>query len=257
MSNSTTTLIVDSDTFVYAAAVQSETAVEWDEDGILHTQADLNYAKAHFQDAVDALANEIPHSTLILALSDSAPCFRKDVYPPYKGGRKQRPLAYKALREWVVNPERPWRTYLRPRLEADDILGILGTHPSIIEGRALLWSLDKDLLTVPGFHWDHDLKRVVRVSEEEAERAFLTQVLTGDVVDNYPGCPGIGAKRAPAIVDEGWPGIVKAYQKAGLTEQDALIQARCARILRASDYDFKRKEPILWTPPAASAGPTA
>jgi DNA polymerase-1 len=38
-------------------------------------------------------------------------------------------------------------------------------------------------------------------------------------------------------------------EKHGLSEEYMLRQARLARILRASDYDFKRKEPILWLPP--------
>ena len=41
---------------------------------------------------------------------------------------------------------------------------------------------------------------------------------------------------------------MEAFEKKGLTEDDALLQARVARILRASDYDFKKKEPIMWTP---------
>ena len=38
-----------------------------------------------------------------------------------------------------------------------------------------------------------------------------------------------------------------AFEKKGLTESDALVQARVARILRASDYDFAAKKPILWS----------
>ena len=34
----------------------------------------------------------------------------------------------------------------------------------------------------------------------------------------------------------------------GLTEEDALVNARLARILTADDYDFEKKEPKLWTP---------
>jgi DNA polymerase-1 len=42
--------------------------------------------------------------------------------------------------------------------------------------------------------------------------------------------------------------VVSLYAKAGLTEADALRQARLARILRWTDWDNKKKEPILWTP---------
>ena len=35
-----------------------------------------------------------------------------------------------------------------------------------------------------------------------------------------------------------------------MTEEDALVNARLARILTTDDYDYERKEPILWTPEA-------
>ena len=33
-----------------------------------------------------------------------------------------------------------------------------------------------------------------------------------------------------------------------MTEEDALVNARLARILTTDDYDHAKKEPILWTP---------
>ena len=35
-----------------------------------------------------------------------------------------------------------------------------------------------------------------------------------------------------------------------MTEEDALVNARLARILTVDDYDSEKKEPILWTPGA-------
>ena len=45
-----------------------------------------------------------------------------------------------------------------------------------------------------------------------------------------------------------WATVLAAYDKAGLGEQEALVQARCARILRKSDWNSRKKEVILWTP---------
>ena len=42
--------------------------------------------------------------------------------------------------------------------------------------------------------------------------------------------------------------MLTAFHKAGLTEEDALVQARVARILRADDYNFKNGEITLWEP---------
>ena len=45
-----------------------------------------------------------------------------------------------------------------------------------------------------------------------------------------------------------WSSVVQAYQKAGLTEADALTQARCARILRNVDWDDNTGMIKLWEP---------
>jgi DNA polymerase-1 len=50
--------------------------------------------------------------------------------------------------------------------------------------------------------------------------------------------------------DEWWETIVAAYVKSGLTKEDALRNARLARILRPSEYDFDTNTPVLWTPPS-------
>ena len=43
-----------------------------------------------------------------------------------------------------------------------------------------------------------------------------------------------------------WKLVKNSYEKMGYTEEDALRNARMARILRAEDYDFKKKEVKLW-----------
>ena len=81
------------------------------------------------------------------------------------------------------------------------------------------------------------------------------QVLTGDATDGYPGLPGLGPVGAEKVLlgrdllDElkCWEAIVAAYVKKGLTEADALVQARMARILRAEDYSAY-KGVKLWEP---------
>ena len=75
---------------------------------------------------------------------------------------------------------------------------------------------------------------IIEVTEEDANYNHLLQALTGDAVDGYSGCPGIGIKRASRLLDAdaSWDSVIAAYDKAGLTEEDALVQARVARILR-------------------------
>ena len=38
------------------------------------------------------------------------------------------------------------------------------------------------------------------------------------------------------------------FEDKGYTEEDALTNARLARILTVEDYDFNKKQPKLWSP---------
>jgi DNA polymerase-1 len=192
---------------------------------------------------------------VLLAFTDADANFRKDVYPAYKSNRKghRKPVTYQYGREYA---KKMYDSMTRPELEADDILGILATgNVAQFIGPKVVCSIDKDMRSFPCklYNWMKPNDGIVEISEEEADLNFYTQILTGDSVDGYPGCPGIGPVKAAKILkdaerDTVWGMIREAYAKKKLTEEDALDQARCARILRAEDYDFTKKKPILWTP---------
>jgi DNA polymerase-1 len=126
-------------------------------------------------------------------------------------------------------------------------MGILATNPHS-KTQKIIVSQDKDMKTIPTQVWDG--KDLVTITEGEANYRHLYQTLIGDAADGYKGCPGVGPVKATKLLDADptWATVVAAYTKAGLTEADALTQARLARILRWSDWDAEKKEPILWTP---------
>ena len=73
----------------------------------------------------------------------------------------------------------------------------------------------------------------------------------GDTVDNYKGCPKVGAVTAEKILNEAkgedlWQTVVNKYLKAGMTEEDAILNARMARILRKDEYDLVTHKIKLW-----------
>lgn len=245
-----TTALIDADGLIFNAAQKAEIDIEW-EDDCYTLVGDLAAAKGYFTESLTEML-DLTRSALkikgrILCLTDSGYDFRRDIWPTYKSKRGRKPLVYYRLREWVIETQGP--TYLRDHLEADDILGILGTHKSIVKGPKVLVSIDKDLKQIPGllFNPDKDIEPQ-EVTQEQGDHWHLMQTLMGDTVDGFPGCPGIGPKRAVAIADAGWDAVVTAFEKAGQTADDALLQARVARILTADLYDFKKKAPILWTP---------
>jgi DNA polymerase-1 len=254
-------VLLDADLLIYRALSNTEKEICWDEEyEIWILSTDLKAAKRDYIDSIDRYLEKYNPSMLVVAITDRQHNFRKDILPSYKGHRdgKRKPMGFRPFLEWsqaqdtydaynyggiVVKPI----TY--SSLEADDVCGILATKPG--NEHHIIVSDDKDMLTIPC-----NVVRMgeyVTVTEADADRYHLMQTLTGDPVDNYSGCPGIGPVKAEKILQQGWNGIVNAYQKAGLTADDALVQARVARILRWSDWDHEKKEPKLWTPSIVSS----
>jgi DNA polymerase-1 len=249
--------LLDSDVLVYEACRANEVETKWDDDlWTLHaSEADTI---EHFESLVAEVREGTGADEVVMALSDYDDPWRKRVMPTYKSNRKEvrKPITYRAMREYVHSA---YRTFQRPGLEGDDVLGILLTNPNVITGEKIVVSLDKDMKTLPGLHIN--LKRAreltdwepYRVSKADADYFHMYQTLTGDSTDGYPGCPKVGPKSAATLLEGQdprayWPVVVKAYVKAGLSEGVALQNARVARILRHGDYDYDKKEVRLWTP---------
>jgi DNA polymerase-1 len=230
--------------------------IEW-EPFMWSYAVDLEEAWGIFKRQLDGLVGAAQADRFVVALS-SPLNFRKAVYPPYKAKRGPWPLGYAAFRELIKSklavPEgEHYQVREEPGLEADDVLGILGTLAREWEV-PIIWSDDKDLKQIPGLHLDLE-DGVYEVSLAEADRVHAMQTLTGDTVDGYPGCPGMGPVKAERLLDKAganpWPAIAEAYTKAGKTHDEFLAQARVARILRAEDFNFDTRQPIMWEPPSA------
>ena len=240
-------LAIDSDILLYKAAAAAETEIDWGDDiWSLHT--DLKDAKDAFAAQVDNITTALGITDYICCLSDHKGNFRKQVDPTYKSNRKgtRKPVGYVALCSWV---EQTYKTFRKPMLEADDCLGILATMP-VNKGKCVMVSDDKDLLGIPGRLFRPMSQQHIDTDEASADAFFLTQVLCGDPVDGYKGCPQVGPKTAEKILGSRphWGAVEQAYIKAGLTREDAITQARLARILRWSDWDEVTGEPKLWQP---------
>ena len=52
------------------------------------------------------------------------------------------------------------------------------------------------------------------------------------------------------LIKEELDELEQATKDKDLTEEDALVNARLARILTVDDYDFTKNRPILWSPSA-------
>lgn len=239
-------LLVDADIVCFQFASVNEVEYQWDED-LSSKVIDLDKAIEELELFIKDLKKELRAKDIVFCFS-TPPNWRNQILPSYKSNRKkEKPSLFYALKDYIMT-EFVCKT--KPSLEADDVIGIMAT---LKPGKYVIASIDKDLKQIPGKHFNWRTGDLTEVSVEEADRFFYQQVLTGDPTDGYKGCPGIGPKKAAEILDEAgdnpWPAIVAAYESKGLTEEDALVQARVARILRKTEWDFKKQKLKLWVPP--------
>ena len=246
------TLIIDGDILIYKVACQVEQTIEWDDD-LWTLHADLKEATTKLADTITYYELTLLAKRIVIALG-SKNSFRKKLNPLYKSNRKKqrKPVVYQPLRKWV---EENYKCYIKPRLEGDDVVGILATS-NVIKGEKTVLTNDKDMKTIPATHWFLGDDDYTVINEEDANYFHMLQTLTGDQTDGYKGCPNVGKITAEKILTphktsykKMWEVVVDTYKSKGLNSKVALQEARMARILRASDYNFQTKKPILWRPP--------
>lgn len=248
MSNKT--LMLDGDIIAYQCAAACERPINWG-DGLWTLHSFEDEVKLAVDDFVARLQEQSGLTKVVAAISDTKN-FRKEVASYYKENRKdiRKPMLLGFAKDYLYEK---YGGIILPTLEADDVLGI---YTSGYPNKFVCWSLDKDLRSVPGFHLIDG--NIVQITEEEADYAFYSQVLTGDMVDNYQGCPKVGPKTAEKILkdqDDMWTATVAAFTKAGLNEAVALENAQLARILRHTDYDLDKREVKLWQVPNTTKNP--
>lgn len=111
---------------------------------------------------------------------------------PYKGNRTaSKPVHYQAIKDHLVSIG----AVIEYGLEADDSCAMRQFDDSTI-----ICSIDKDLLQVPGKHYNYKTKELTEVTEQQAIYNLYKQVLTGDMTDNIPGIKGIGPVKAEKIL---------------------------------------------------------
>lgn len=246
-------LLVDADVLVHKISRAAEKTVRWP-NGVWSWWADEEEANLIYDTYIDNLHKKLNATEIIMCLSHDDN-FRYEVYPEYKSGRRTSDSYPPMLKQYIREKmPKEFTTYIVDGLEADDVLGMLLTNPNFRPGTTkILCTIDKDLDTVPGVHYNLDREELYDVPLEYADYRFYLQALMGDRTDGIPGCPGYGDKTAEKLLvstpkEDWWKEIVKAYEKKGLTSEYAVVMARLVRILRYGEFDKKTMKPILWEP---------
>ena len=248
MSDKKTTLLIDADVLAFEASVIAEESIEW-KDEMWTVHADMALAKARVINRVEEFKDMMKTNSVTMCLTDRAN-FRRILNPDYKANRSKSrlPIILRQVKQWIIEEldGQMWAN-----LEADDVISILATDKEMDE-ETIIISIDKDFKSVPGIFYDYNKGEYHHPTEEEADNYHLVQTIAGDHTDGYSGVPGIGVTRAERLLEKdgySWETVVKSYEKAGLTENEALTNAWMARLLRADNYSFRTNTiKKLWTP---------
>jgi len=207
--------LLDLDLWLYRIGHTTEDDPEW-------------VAAARCDELVDKVLHRTGATEWRGFISDSAENnFRHKLYPFYKAGRKQeKPTHYEFLKEHLITK---WGAEIAHGMEADDALGIGQTnwsdHPAV---DSVICSIDKDLLQVPGKHYNFVRDEWFEIDMEEGKRRFYTQLLTGDSTDNIRGCRGIGPVKAGKAL-------------AGLSEEADYLEA-CFNLYQKQEDGMSTEE---------------
>jgi len=175
--------LIDGDIVVYRAAASAEEDDQW----IAQARAD--------QMMQDILADT--GSTSYSVYLTGSGNFRREIAPSYKANRPDsRPKHWEAVREFLVTQH---KAIVCNGFEADDQLGI---DQDKTHGATVICSIDKDLLQIPGKHYNFVKKVFQDVTYDEGIKALYIQSLVGDRSDNIFGVQGIGPVKAERALAE-------------------------------------------------------
>lgn len=190
---------------------------------------------------IDQMMDRIMHdtgATEYLLYIEGEGNYRKDIWPAYKSSRKKylTPMLKHTAEDYLIDV---YGAIPVEDIETDDEVAI-----SYNEYGGVLCSNDKDLRQVPGVIYNPDTRSTEIIKEHEAVRILYEQILCGDSVDDIPGAPKIGKKRAQQhlagcdTAKEMWDVCLELYDD----DDFANLNAQLVYILRS--------ENDKWKPPA-------
>lgn len=159
----------------------------------------LEFALSTVKHAIQNIWDKFPdhkHHSLFLTGKGN---FRNKVATTaiYKGNRDpaNKPFYYSEIREYMIAHQ---SAQVVDGMEAEDAAGI--QQYASKDRDTVIVGVDKDLLCIPGWHYNPVKDTMMYVTLPEANENFWKQVLTGDRTDNIIGLEGIGPVKAGKII---------------------------------------------------------
>lgn len=180
--------LIDGDSVAYRCAAASENDEDW-------------IAISRCNESIERILEAVKATECQVWLSDSADRnFRYQLYPAYKANRPpERPRWLGMLKNYLSEE---WKATVADGQEADDALGIA---QCTFEKETIICANDKDMLMIPGKHFNFVRLTYLEQDEISGMRHFYKQCMSGDRVDNIikpVHLKGFGEKKINAMLDE-------------------------------------------------------
>ena len=172
--------------------------------------------------------------------------FRKDISPDYKSNRRELDKKIRDSLNYLHKYAVSKGAIQADGMEADDLVSIWAYEAIDNNEEYVICGIDKDLLQIPGQHYNYGKDTWQLVNEEEALHNFYIQCLTGDNIDNIPGLKGIGPKKAEKILagvplSRQWNKIKATWKEHGRSEKELKLSHRLLAMLKSwSEYEDLR-----------------
>lgn len=149
---------------------------------------------------IDTMMEKTTANECVVVLSGPTN-FRNEIatLKPYKGNRDpdHKPIHGPAIKEFI---KKKYVHVVSEDEEADDVLGIMQSNEGF--GDTIIASIDKDLLMIPGLHYNFVKEETTLILPEYGDFLFWSQLLSGDSTDNIPGIPGMGPGKSKKAMEE-------------------------------------------------------
>jgi 5'-3' exonuclease len=163
--------------------------------------------------------------------------FRYQYNPDYKANRRdmQRPRWLQHVRSHLVTV---WNASVTDGIEADDAMGI---EQCLGDGNTVICTIDKDLLMIPGHHYNFVKQEGRHVSPLEGLRHFYFQLIMGDRTDNIFGYDGKARQKVPQFLEADISFLEECMEEWDMfchvrdmynEDERLLMNGRCLWILR-------------------------
>lgn len=177
-----------------------------------NSTADKYAVKKSVDSMLDMILTMTGATNYILAVSKTDIMdYRKSLYKyaEYKGNRGLKP---EFIEKWQYTIKMhigdKWNITTATGFEADDVIATVAKDLRERNILHVICSPDKDLLQIPGNHWNYakaDTQDMKVVTPEQANLTYWIQVLSGDSTDNVAGVPGMGPVKAALVLKDRSP----------------------------------------------------